>query len=50
MNYWESSSLKLNEMDWDLPHDLLKDLKFEEERLIPDLILDSLCLLTISER
>lgn len=50
MNYWESSSLKFAEMDKDLPFDLLQDLKFEEERLIPDLVLESLSLLTVADR
>lgn len=49
MNYWESSSLKFNELDKDLPINLLKDLKFEEERLIPDLVIESMSLLTIAD-
>jgi hypothetical protein len=49
MNYWESSSLKFPEMDKDLPFNLLQDLKFEEEWLIPDLVLESLSLLTVAD-
>ncbi len=42
MNYWESSSLKLMELEKDLPLNLLKDLRMEEERFIPDLVMESL--------
>jgi hypothetical protein len=49
MNYWESSSLKLNEIEPELPLDLLNDLRLEENRLIPGLVLDSISLLTVAD-
>ncbi len=39
---WESSTLKFLDNEFELPSDLMLNLRLEEERRIPDLVWDSL--------